>query len=173
MKKTLFVLGILSMLAIAACAQQAPSESAVGGGSEIRTGNPAAGDQEKVPAGAKEADQGSQVTAETPVPGNEDVPETEVAAESNVVELDMIAKQWEFEPSKVNANVGDKVILHIKSVDVSHGFALPDFGVSQRLEPGKTETVEFTADKAGEFSFFCNVACGSGHKGMRGQLVVS
>jgi len=166
MKKTLFVLGILSMLAIAACAQQAPSESAVGGGSDVQIRTPVVGNQENVPEDAP-------VTAETPVPGNENVQETEVTSKGNVVELDMIAKQWEFEPSKVNANVGDKVILHIKSVDVSHGFALPDFGVSQRLEPGKTETVEFTADKAGEFSFFCNVACGSGHKGMRGQLVVS
>ena len=67
---------------------------------------------------------------------------------------------------------GDLVKLNITSVDVTHGFALPDFGVNSNLEPGKTVPVEFTADKTGEFSFFCNVYCGEGHKDMKGTLIV-
>jgi cytochrome c oxidase subunit 2 len=34
-------------------------------------------------------------------------------------------------------------------------------------------TVEFVADKAGTFTFSCSVYCGKGHRGMKGELVVS
>ena len=96
-----------------------------------------------------------------------------IEAQAEVKEIEVTAKQWEFIPNPIRVNLGDRVRLKITSIDVSHGFALPDFGVSQRLSPGRTETVEFTADKAGSFTFFCNVACGSGHSGMRGTLIVS
>jgi len=96
----------------------------------------------------------------------------ETAPTSDVVEIDMTAKQWEFTPSTITVNEGDKVKLNIKSVDVTHGFSLSEFGVSERLTPGKTTTVEFTADKKGEYTFFCSVPCGRGHSGMNGKLVV-
>ncbi len=95
------------------------------------------------------------------------------AAEPNgVKEIRMTAKQWEFQPATVTVTRGDRVKLIVKSVDVSHGFALPDFNVNTRLEPGVDTIVEFTADKAGTFTFFCSVVCGSGHSEMRGSLVV-
>ena len=94
------------------------------------------------------------------------------AQTSGVVEIDMTARQWDFSPATITVNEGDKVKLNIKSVDVTHGFSLSEFGVSERLTPGKTTTVEFTADKKGEYTFFCSVPCGRGHGGMRGNLVV-
>lgn len=96
-----------------------------------------------------------------------------IEAQAEVKEIEVTAKQWEFIPNPIRVNLGDRVILKITSIDVSHGFALPEFGISERLNPGNTVTVEFTADKAGSFSFFCNVVCGSGHSGMRGTLIVS
>ena len=92
--------------------------------------------------------------------------------EPNIKEISVIAKQWEFDPDPIRVNKGDNVILNIKSIDVSHGFSLPTFGVSERLNPGKEIRVEFIADKKGTFTFFCNVQCGSGHGSMRGQLIV-
>lgn len=90
-----------------------------------------------------------------------------------VKEFTMTAKNWNFEPSKITVKKGDTVRLHIKSVDVDHGFTLAAFGVSTTLKPGVTETVEFTADKVGNHSFFCSVFCGGGHKEMRGTLTVT
>jgi len=98
--------------------------------------------------------------------------ETTEAPTPEVVEIDMIAKQWVFNPVIITVKKGDKVKLNIKSIDVTHGFVIPDFGVNQRLTPGTEVTVEFTADKSGEFTFFCNIFCGSGHGGMRGTLKV-
>lgn len=111
--------------------------------------------------------------------GNQQVPQanegagTPVGLTGETKEFQMTAKQWEFIPSRIEVNKGDKVILNIKSIDVAHGFTLSDFGVDEYLEPGKEISVEFIADKTGEFTFFCNVYCGTGHGGMRGVLIVN
>ncbi|MDP7323160.1 MAG: cupredoxin domain-containing protein, partial [Candidatus Woesearchaeota archaeon] len=73
----------------------------------------------------------------------------------------------------IEVNQGDTVVIKVKSIDVPHGLAIPDYGIRQRLDPGKEEIVEFVADKKGTFGFFCSVSCGSGHRGMTGELVVS
>lgn len=97
---------------------------------------------------------------------------TPAPASQPTKEFTLTAKQWSFSPGKITVNKGDKVILHIKSIDVTHGFELGAFGVSKTLSPGKTTNVQFTAGKTGTFSFFCNVFCGSGHGGMKGTLIV-
>lgn len=89
-----------------------------------------------------------------------------------VKEFDVIAKQWDFVPSTITVGKGDTVKLSVKSIDVTHGFALPEFGINERLEPNKEVVVEFVAGKSGTFPFYCSVPCGSGHGGMRGELVV-
>ncbi|HII72094.1 TPA: cytochrome c oxidase subunit II [Candidatus Woesearchaeota archaeon] len=89
-----------------------------------------------------------------------------------VREFTMTAKQWEFQPDTVEVNQGDTVKLKITSSDVAHGIALPDFDVNENLEPGNEVIIEFVADKKGEFSFWCNIPCGSGHRDMRGTLIV-
>lgn len=89
-----------------------------------------------------------------------------------IKEFEVTAKQWEFTPSTITVNRGDTVKLHITSIDVTHGFTINEFGINEVLEPGKDVHVEFIADKTGTFSFWCSVPCGSGHSGMRGQLIV-
>ena len=109
----------------------------------------------------------TDTTATDSSTGQDTVPVQEIK------EFDIIAKQWTFSPNPITVNEGDKVILNIESIDVTHGFVLSAFSVSERLTPGQTTKVEFTADKKGTFSFFCNVFCGSGHGSMRGTLIVN
>jgi len=98
---------------------------------------------------------------------------TTTTTSSNLVkEFSMTAKQWSFDPEVITVKQGDKVRLKINSIDVTHGFALPDFNVKVDLVPNKEETVEFVADKKGEFAFFCSVLCGAGYQDMKGKLVV-
>ena len=92
---------------------------------------------------------------------------------ASVKEIDMVAKNWEFDPSTITVNQGDTVRITIKSIDVDHGLAIPDFNVNVKFKPGDIKTVEFIADKKGEFRFYCNVYCGSGHREMEGTLVVN
>lgn len=112
----------------------------------------------------------------SPETGSEQNLEPETGAEppaAEIKEFTITAKNWEFEPSTITVNKGDTVKLNIKSVDIEHGFTLSEFNVRENLEPGKTVSVEFVADKSGSFTFFCSVFCGSGHSGMRGTLVVN
>ncbi|MFA6081166.1 MAG: cupredoxin domain-containing protein [Patescibacteria group bacterium] len=97
---------------------------------------------------------------------------TTTTSSNPVREFTMTAKQWAFDPAIITVKQGDKVKLKITSIDVTHGFALSEFNVKVDLVPNKEETVEFIADKKGEFNFFCSVLCGEGHRDMKGKLVV-
>jgi len=92
--------------------------------------------------------------------------------QSQTKEFTIIVKKWEFSPEEIIVNKGDTVKLHIESIDVMHGFGLLAFGINEDLEPGKIIDVEFIVDKTGTFTFTCTVFCGSGHRDMKGQLIV-
>ena len=89
-----------------------------------------------------------------------------------VKEFKITAKQFSFTPDTIEVNKGDKVRLIVTSTDVPHGIAIPEYGINQRLEPGQPVTIEFTADKEGTFTAFCSVLCGSGHRDMKGKIIV-
>ncbi len=113
-----------------------------------------------------------QQTEVTQAPAQEAQPTNGAMKEGAVKELTMTAKQWEFSPATLTVKQGDKVKLTIKSLDVDHGIAIPEFNVNSTLEPGKDTVVEFTTSKKGEFNFFCSVLCGKGHKDMTGKIIV-
>ena len=96
---------------------------------------------------------------------------SEESAESTKI-INMIARRWSFNPDVIRVKQGEKVMLDIKSIDVTHGFSLPDFGVNAELKSGQSTKVEFTASKIGKFQFRCNVFCGAGHSQMAGSLIV-
>jgi cytochrome c oxidase subunit 2 len=52
------------------------------------------------------------------------------------------------------------------------GFSLPDFQTRADIVPGKVTRLRFTPDKAGSFTFLCDIFCGSGHETMNGTLNV-
>lgn len=92
--------------------------------------------------------------------------------DSDVVEISVEARQWEFTPSEIVVSEGQTVRLRLQSFDVTHGFFLSAFGVNEVLAPGEERVVEFVADKVGEFAFSCSVPCGEGHSSMEGVLIV-
>jgi len=87
-------------------------------------------------------------------------------------EISITAEKWSFVPGDIKVNQGDKIRLRVKSIDVTHGLALPEYNINLTLQPGKEEVVEFTADKKGTFEFNCTVPCGPGHSDMIGKLTV-
>ncbi len=91
---------------------------------------------------------------------------------SKTVEFTITAKQWEFEPSTITVTEGDLVTLVITSIDVDHGISIPGLGVNENLIAGQTTTIEFIADKKGNYSFSCNVYCGQGHSSMAGIIII-
>ncbi len=86
--------------------------------------------------------------------------------------IEITARQFRFDPGVIEVNKGDRVILKIRSVDVTHGFYLDGYGINEELWPFQEKTIEFTADRPGRFMFRCAVTCGTFHPYMIGWLRV-
>ncbi len=103
----------------------------------------------------------------------------ERAGGEKVVRIKMRVFQYGFDPNVIEVEEGTRVIIDIVEVTADkepnfryHTFTLPEFGINQLLEVGKTYRIEFVADKVGEFTFECARYCGVGHAGMKGKLIV-
>ena len=105
-------------------------------------------------------------------PSSNQTQQTVSQAPNKVKEITMTAKKFQFDPSEITVKQGETVRLKITSLDVTHGFSLPDFNIDQQLEAGKEVTVEFVPDKKGTFTFSCSVMCGAEHRNMKGTLTV-
>jgi cytochrome c oxidase subunit 2 len=94
------------------------------------------------------------------------------AAEPRVIEV--VAKRFTWEPSEIPVIVGDRVRLVLRTADGLHGIELKKFKIKKEIPRGnKPVVVDFTADEAGRFPFFCSEYCGDGHDDMKGVLVVN
>src|SRR5262245_2376763 len=75
-------------------------------------------------------------------------------------------------PGTLIVKKGDKVriklINNIKSEPNTHGFAIDEFAIKKVIARGEPQTVEFTADKSGLFTIYCQLH--PAHIG--GQLLV-
>lgn len=89
-----------------------------------------------------------------------------------VVEISIVASQWEFTPDTLRVPLGAKVRLTLTSADVPHGFGLNAYRIDKPINPGDPTVIEFTADEEGEFPFICTINCGAGHGTMTGTLIV-
>jgi nitrite reductase (NO-forming) len=78
-----------------------------------------------------------------------------------------------FKPNEIKVKKGEKVTITLTNEGkMKHDFVLDEFNVkSEQTNGGTTTTVEFTADKAGTFEFYCSVGT---HRqlGMKGNLIV-
>jgi cytochrome c oxidase subunit II len=63
-----------------------------------------------------------------------------------------------------------KVLL--RSKDVLHDFAVPQFRVKMDLMPGSSSHIWFTPTRTGSFDILCMELCGIAHYAMRGKVVV-
>ena len=91
---------------------------------------------------------------------------------SDMREIEVTAKKFEFNPNLISVKRRDHVKLVITALDRDHGFKLEPFNIDVKLKKGEPTTIEFTADKAGTFPFQCSNFCGLGHGKMKGKMVV-
>ena len=79
-------------------------------------------------------------------------------------------------PEIIEVEVGDTVSIHLTNLeraqDEVHGFALSGQNVQLSIEPGKTASATFVADKAGVFPYYCTEFCSALHLEMQGYLLV-
>ena len=79
-------------------------------------------------------------------------------------------------PDIIEVEEGDTVSLHFTNLeraeDETHGFAIYNQNVQLSLEPGKTVSATFKADKPGVFPYYCTEFCSALHLEMQGYLLV-
>ena len=81
-------------------------------------------------------------------------------------------RRFEYMPKEVTLKKGVPVILELTSLDVPHGFNLPDLGVRADVLPGLKARVRIVPQQAGRFVFHCDIFCGTGHEELEGVIVV-
>lgn len=79
----------------------------------------------------------------------------------------------DFQPARPELEVGESVLVRLKSADVVHDFYCPELGVGPvEVYPGKVEEVVITPTAPGAYDFYCTTVCGQAHFRMRGQFIV-
>lgn len=104
-----------------------------------------------------------------PVIGEEGKGITEVVV---VKEFTVSGKNFSFEPSTIKVQKGDKVKIIFKNSQGFHDWVIDEYGVATKQTQAPAEEVlEFVADKAGSFEYYCSVGS---HRamGMKGTLIV-
>lgn len=86
--------------------------------------------------------------------------------------IEVKAKKYDFEPSTIHVQQGERVVLRVTSTDRLHGIGIKKFGVDKEIPKGQTVDVEFVASAAGTYEVLCTEDCGKGHDDMAGTLVV-
>lgn len=103
------------------------------------------------------------VSKETTVPG----PSGEVR------EITVEGDEYSFSPESLSVTAEERISLTFKNMgNFPHNFTIDELGVATKtIAGGETNTVEFTAQTSGTFTFYCSVG---GHRelGMEGDLEV-
>lgn len=105
------------------------------------------------------------------LPGDE-----RIVREPGVVRVFGTVVRSHINPERIEVRKGDRVIIHLTTLeraqDQVHGFGVHGYNAHMSLEPGKTSTVEFIADKEGVFPYYCTEFCSALHLEMMGYLLV-
>jgi len=113
-----------------------------------------------------------EVSNQMPAPGREGVDEMVVGDEAGVKSFDITGQNFEFSAKEIRVKQGDTVRINFSSASGFHDLKIDEFNVAtKQLQDGGSDSVEFVADKAGTFEYYCSV--GSHRQmGMVGKLIV-
>lgn len=89
-----------------------------------------------------------------------------------VKEFKVSGSNFKFDVSEIQVKKGDKVRIVFTSASGFHDWVVDEFNArTKQLQAGETDTIEFVADQAGTFEYYCSVGK---HRqmGMVGTLIV-
>ena len=97
----------------------------------------------------------------------------EAATRAQAVQtVEILAQRFNFTPDEIKVKKGVPVDLELTTLDRLHGFNVPGLGLRAEIVPGETTHVRFTPDKAGHFTFRCDIFCGENHEDMDAEIIV-
>lgn len=112
----------------------------------------------------------SEQTIATPIALSMESPSP--VATAGIKEFSVMASNFKFSMDEIRVKKGDTVRIIFKNEIGMHDWKIDEFSVATKvLQTGQEETIEFVADKAGEFEYYCSVG---NHRamGMKGMLIV-
>ena len=87
--------------------------------------------------------------------------------------IEITARRFAFEPAEVEATVGERLQLVVRSADGVHGLEIKKLKIKKEVpRGGEAVTIDFTLTTEGSFPILCSEYCGNGHKDMTGMLIV-
>ncbi|MEX0896240.1 MAG: cupredoxin domain-containing protein [Patescibacteria group bacterium] len=92
--------------------------------------------------------------------------------EAEVRTITIEAGSYYYEPAEIRVQQGETVRLELTSSDMVHNLIIDELDISIPMtNAGETNSVEFTADQPGTYTYFCGV---DGHReaGQIGQLII-
>lgn len=86
--------------------------------------------------------------------------------------VELTAANFKFGAPEIKVKKGDRVRIELKVVDGFHDWVVDEFNAkTAQVKAGEKTTVEFVADKAGTFEYYCSVGQHRAN-GMVGKLIV-
>jgi cytochrome c oxidase subunit 2 len=95
--------------------------------------------------------------------------------------IDVSASMSGFDQKEIHVKVGEPVTIRLTSLDNQHHtdgggkhqWAVDELDVDIIAQPESSNTMTFTPEKAGTYTFFCDICCGGkANPTMSGQLIV-
>jgi len=84
----------------------------------------------------------------------------------------VVASAGRFTPDLLEVARNDLVRITLQSEKTPHSFAIDAYRLMKRAGADETITFEFRADRAGRFTFYCNLSTDERCREMKGTLVV-
>jgi len=88
--------------------------------------------------------------------------------------FEVSTSRYAFEPAVLEVAEGDEVRLTLRSSDTDHGFEIKGLKVKAKIpKGGDAVSLVFKASRPGTYVITCSEYCGTGHRRMKGTLVVA
>ena len=92
--------------------------------------------------------------------------------QGQVREFTVSGDHYRFSPASLAVSKNDLVKITFTAQDIPHSFTIDDYRIVKRAGSGQSVTFEFRADRAGSFSFYCNISSDAKCRDMKGTLTV-
>ncbi len=93
-------------------------------------------------------------------------------SQDSVKEFIITGSPFKFDITEIKIKKGDRVRIIFKNAEGFHDWTIDEFNAqTEQIQAGQQDSVEFIADKSGQFEYYCSVGT---HRqmGMKGTLIV-